>query len=366
MDRGTEELAVRKYPTGMLKKNGCYFLRDRRGGGDKLRTLGKEYPKAKLLYRELKGRRFEWSEAETIALFAERWLKEYVATSRNEKELRLATQRIRDHLNPQLGEKLIAELSMPDIRQYRLRLEEKMLSPQSVRNILSDLRCLLLYATREAGVIPRSPFVSSILPRIPERDPSHLNEQEIDMIFDSIPDRYRALVTVGLHTGLRFGELRALRWSDVVELPDPHLVVAKSHEGPTKSRKLRRVPISDEVRSVLRDLPTRGEYVFSGIRGERLAGDAGAIARAVRKSSGIDDFRFHRLRHSFARRWLDEGRSMETLQKVLGHSSIRQTERYGRISDSTVFAEAKKEPRTVTKTVTNHQSPLTLVEGRTT
>jgi hypothetical protein len=50
---------------------------------------------------------------------------------------------------------------------------------------------------------------------------------------------------------------------------------------------------------------------------------------------------FHQLRHTFACRWLDAGGSKEALQKILGHSTITMTERYGHLSDESVFAEAR-------------------------
>jgi integrase len=51
---------------------------------------------------------------------------------------------------------------------------------------------------------------------------------------------------------------------------------------------------------------------------------------------------FHQLRHTFACRWLERGGSKEALQRILGHSTIRLTERYGELSDDAVFGEAKR------------------------
>jgi site-specific recombinase XerC len=51
---------------------------------------------------------------------------------------------------------------------------------------------------------------------------------------------------------------------------------------------------------------------------------------------------FHRLRHTLACRWLEAGGSKEALQKILGHSTIRLTERYGALSDEAVFSEMRR------------------------
>ena len=59
----------------------------------------------------------------------------------------------------------------------------------------------------------------------------------------------------------------------------------------------------------------------------------------ARRSSEMQRFHPHMLRHSFACEWVDRGGSLAALQSLLGHSSITVTQRYGRISDSMVRAE---------------------------
>src|SRR6266498_3050704 len=66
------------------------------------------------------------------------------------------------------------------------------------------------------------------------------------------------------------------------------------------------------------------------------------IRRYVRARSRVKDFHIHRLRHTFATAHLERGESVERLQKVLGHSTIKLTERYGRLRLWTVFAEARR------------------------
>ena len=50
----------------------------------------------------------------------------------------------------------------------------------------------------------------------------------------------------------------------------------------------------------------------------------------------------HQLRHTFASEWLEKGGSIEILSLILGHSSVKVTERYGRISDPAMFAEFRR------------------------
>src|SRR5262249_7297970 len=104
---------------------------------------------------------------------ARRWLSTYVATNRSGASLqKLAAQRVRDYLNPLLGHLLLGRVTRNDVRKYRLAVESSVfeeddghrerrrtrpLSPQTVRHILSDLRCLLNWCV-ESEFIERSPF----------------------------------------------------------------------------------------------------------------------------------------------------------------------------------------------------------------
>jgi len=62
----------------------------------------------------------------------------------------------------------------------------------------------------------------------------------------------------------------------------------------------------------------------------------------VRRSSGIDEFHVHQMRHTFACQWLERGGSLAALQQVLGHASIVTTQRYAKLTDEAVMREAAR------------------------
>jgi integrase len=275
----------------------------------------------------------------SVEVFSRRWLAEYAATQRTERYRAQTEQRMRDYLWPLLGATPLSDLKASDIRRLNAELDHRKVGLVTRRRTLEDVRCMLRYAVEEANVLERSPWVSGkkgLLPKLPETAPDPLNEIELAQAVKAAPGKWKPVLLMLAYTGLRWGELRAIRWKDVRESPYPHLVVSKSHDGPTKSRRVREVPLLPEAQAVLDSLPRGSGAVFS------LPETASWIRRYVIRHSRVKDFHVHRLRHTFACWYLERGGSLETLQRVLGHSTVKLTERYGRLRPEVVAAEVRK------------------------
>jgi integrase len=339
-----------KLPRGMVKKRGRYYLRERRGGREQWIALGADHSEAKDRYKRLKGLGLRGDRRITVEQFSKRWLREYVPVKRKSYQAsQLAEQRMRDHVLPVLGRKLLVEVTPADIRGLCHALEaKKRLASRTVVHVLSDVRCMFNYAAQEVGLIERSPFRGKLMPVLQDEPPDPFLDHEVDVILEMTPPQHQSLVRLALLSGLRYGELRGLRWNDLVGGERPHLIVRRSHDGPTKSRKTRAVPLTVEAVAILRELPRSSVFVFPGRFGGMRARDASSLSRVLKRH--VSRYRFHRLRHTLATRFLEAGGTSDMLRLILGHSTVKLTERYGRIADLVVWTEMRSLDLKLSKT----------------
>lgn len=311
-----------RLPKGMVRRGPCFYIRIVRDGRLIRRSLGRDYAEAYRRFKLLLDQPAPTIRELSVEHAAAEWLKTYVPNARNTYGIKQAGDRVRRFLVPFLGHKRLQRLGSQDVREYRLWLERQELSPLTVKHVLGDARCLLNWA-EGTGYIDRSPFPKRIMPKVQERPPDRLSDEEISAI-RAIAEPYAFVVRLALGTGMRWGELTRAQASDV---RDGVLVI---HQ--TKSGKVRRVPLPPVLAEELRQ--RIGQLVPFASPGQFNA--------RVRALSGVSRFHVHQLRHTFACRWLEAGGSLPALQELLGHSSIVTTQRYGRLSDQAIREEAAR------------------------
>jgi len=142
--------------------------------------------------------------------------------------------------------------------------------------------------------------------------------------------RLRLIVLIALTTGMRIAEIFGLKWADLLYGEGIIAVRAKLKRG-----KIRYVPMPLELATELRRYPAvLGEdRIFppkAGAKGERQRVEGSF--ETVLKLAGIEGFRFHDLRHTFASWYMMNGGDLYELAKILGHSNIKMTERYAKLA----------------------------------
>ncbi len=126
---------------------------------------------------------------------------------------------------------------------------------------------------------------------------------------------------------MRLGEILGLKWK-WVDLEESLINLPQTH---TKTKKSRKVPINPTVRRILleRKLKSGGsESMFQGEASYSLRGKLQRSFKKACKRAEITDLRFHDLRHTVGTRLGEEGVPIQTISKLLGHTSTKMTERY--------------------------------------
>ena len=218
------------------------------------------------------------------------------------------------------------------IEKYRAWLDRvgsngRRLAPNTVTHILSDFRAILKWCedtNRFSG--RRSPFVSRmIMPRLQEQAPKGLSEEEVALL-TALPEPYGFTWRLLIGTGLRWGEGCRARTD--------HVIGEVLQVEITKGKRVRRLPLGAELLAEIRSRV--------GLLVPFAESAPGSFARTCRRLSGLADIHAQRARHTFAMRWIWDGGSLATLQKLLGHQDLKTTQRYARVTDDLVRAESKR------------------------
>ncbi len=292
--------------------------------------------------RASRERSSERAAAPSFASFA----GDYLATITNLKPSSLDSKAsiLRHHLLPFFGSMLIDRIGPKEIELFkasRLRpTRGRALSNKTVNNMLTVLRRILSVAS-DWGVIPSTPRVAWL--KVPPRRFRFLDFHEAERLVDaSIREPLaHAMIVVALNTGLRLGELLALRW-DAVDLKAGRIhvreAVARGIIGTPKSGRAREVPLNNTVIAALRGWKhLRGPLVFCTDDGRMMTkNEAKAPLRRARLKAGITELGWHDMRHSFASHLVMRGVPLKAVQELLGHATIEMTMRYAHLAPSVV------------------------------
>ncbi|MEM7155507.1 MAG: site-specific integrase [Myxococcota bacterium] len=210
------------------------------------------------------------------------------------------------------------------------------LKPKTINNLLTCLRHCLDTAARW-GLIEAPPRITWL--KAPKPDFRFLDFEEAERLVEGAKSDPlgHAMIVVAIHTGLRLGELLALRW-DAVDtkrgLLHVRAAVARGIVGTPKSGRNREVPLSETALSVLRRFKhLRGPLVFCTEDGRMLTkNEAKAPLRRAQRKAGIVAVGWHALRHTFASHLVMRGAQLKAVQEVLGHATIEMTMRYAHLS----------------------------------
>ena len=288
-------------------------------------------------------------EGATLASVSARWLEE-VKVFVKESTIAKYRDSLRCYILPKLGGIPMADLSTDNLRAFLSVLlvsggaKEQGLSARTVSWILCILKLIRKYAVERGYAVGFSTEALSV--RQEQKQPRIFSEQEtkrLRLYLRGHLTECNAGILLCLETGLRLGEICALRWDDI-SLTERKLHVRQTAQrirtadekagrrtkvvitSPKSASSARVIPLTDHLCIVLSRLRPNKGFLLTGDE-ERLM-EPRSMQRhfkRVLENCGIAGANFHALRHTFATRGVEVGVDVKCLSSILGHSNVAMT-----------------------------------------
>ncbi len=247
------------------------------------------------------------------------------------------------HLKPQFGRLNLSSITTHMIEEFIAKqTTETSLSPTSIGYHLRVLKTILKTAIIW-GFLTKNPAEYIQKPRTIKKEMDFLTPEELKLLLENTEPEYYPLFLTAVLTGLRRGELLALKWSDINWATNQihvrrALVLGKLDEPKSKT-SIRALIVPPMLISALKkhhlSCPI-GELdlVFPNKNGDIMNADnlyKRHFLPSLRRA-GLRKIRFHDLRHTYSSLLISQGENIKFIQQQLGHSSIQVTlDRYGHL-----------------------------------
>lgn len=247
---------------------------------------------------------------------------------------------VRKHLHPQFTD--VRKISGEAVQGFALAKMAAGLGRKTVKDILLVLGMILRYSSKIGLTQPPQMEVRLPVAATPDAPPILSRSEESRLIrrITASPTLRSLGVLLSLCTGLRIGEICALRWSDIdfrqrcIKVRRTLSRIYDSDMGrsfllsssPKTAASARVVPLTGLLSDTLRPFASgAGTYVVSGLQTPLDPGTFRAWYKLFMSRGGFPPLKYHGLRHTFATRCIESGCDCKTLSVILGHRSVSTT-----------------------------------------
>lgn len=277
----------------------------------------------------------------------EKWIRECM-TTKIKKEVKPSTyanysRLLVNHVFPALGTIQIGKLTKDNVQMFIDMLSFKGLSVGTIHLIYTVLNCQLKLAVEE-GCLLKNPAENVSLPKKTKRRVHALTiqqQKEMEKLF--MESATGVPIILALYTGMRIGEICGLKWTDVdfaeriiyvrrtiVRIPDENSHTHRTQlieERPKTEESNRMIPMAAKLYDYLYQLSStsRSAYVVNYHGRCVEPRTVNYRYKKVLVGTGLEDYHFHALRHTFATRCVENGVDIASVSRLLGHSSIKMT-----------------------------------------
>lgn len=244
---------------------------------------------------------------------------------------------LNDHILPHFKHYRLDEINPSDIRAWQSRLLET-LEPSTVKNIKNLMGKILEYAKMDELITKNSARLVKPPRREEEEEVDPFTMKEVLQLIDNASEWFASFLTVAFFTGMRTGELMALRWDDI-DFNSEKIVVRQtmSHGtiGSTKSGKSRKIdmlsPVLETLKKKFMDNGLSSEFIFTCRKGTPYIFSSSIYTtfwKPLLKRCGMAHKSMYNTRHTFASLMLLNGEDILWVSKMLGHANVSTTMRY--------------------------------------
>ena len=274
--------------------------------------------------------------------FAEKWFREYAMIEKSESTWEHDLAAIRNHLNPIIGELKLDVIRKVHGIELKSEISRKGLKPKSVNNILQLAKKILGTAV-DFEFLKANPFQNVKPLKATKPGFRFWTISERDKFLERgspLRPEFCELVKIAVHTGLRMGELRALKRSDldfdngIIRVGATYNRRLKKVLNRSKNGEIDFVPMNSEVLSILatRKLMKPDQTIFRSTVFENARRDL----RLLCVKANVPVLSFHSLRHTFASCLAMAGVNLMVIQKLMRHKSYEMTLRYAHLHPNSI------------------------------
>lgn len=271
--------------------------------------------------------------------FTRKWFEIYVQNNNKHSEISRKKYTLQKHLVPFFGGTRIDKITTLQVEQYKSRKIGEGLAKKTINNHLTVLGSCLNTA-RDWLELTKMPKMKKL--KAPPPETVFLSHEECGRLLANTSGVWQDIILTALKTGLRLGELNALKWSDI-NWDNKTLTVRHSwceyKKGlvTPKSNRERHIPLTDELYERLLKRRRAAGFIFVDERNQRFNSKTlNQKIISTCKRADIKEITCHTFRHTFASHLAMAGASLKAIQELLGHSNIQTTMRYAHLTSSSL------------------------------
>ena len=283
----------------------------------------------------------------TIKSISEQWILEKKATLKYSSYIKYRNT-LEHYIIPYIGQDHIINVSYDTISGLVVKLLTKAgrgengLSQKTVADSITVVKSIIKYAARNKYEIDSS--VLDVRLKTKEKPLRVLSKQEqerlVEHLIVNVHDTFCRGVLICLFTGIRIGELCALKWEDIsseehmlnvnktlqrVQTPNGARKTAIVISEPKSDCSIRQIPIPDILYNNLEFKEDGSAYVLSDSKYYIEPRTMQNHFKEILSACEIKDVNFHALRHTFATRCIEVGFDIKSLSEILGHANVNIT-----------------------------------------